>query len=94
MTEINKLPVLFGERDILKSIQLLPGVMPASEGSSGYHVRGGSTDQNLILLDDAVVYNPSHLFGFSPLLILMPLKMLLYIREWHLLILEGGYHRF
>lgn len=59
-----KLPVLFGERDVFKMIQLLPGVQPASEGSSGFYVRGGTTDQNLIVLDDAVVYNPSHLLGF------------------------------
>lgn len=64
MNEINKLPVLFGERDILKSIQLLPGVKSAGEGRSGFSVRGGTTDQNLILLDEATVYNPSHLFGF------------------------------
>jgi len=64
MDVINKLPVIFGERDILKSIQLLPGVQPAGEGNSGFFVRGGTTDQNLILLDEATVYNPSHLFGF------------------------------
>lgn len=62
--EINKLPVIFGERDILKTIQLLPSVKPASEGNSGYYVRGGSADQNLIQLDEAVVYNPTHLLGF------------------------------
>ena len=64
MAEINKLPVLFGERDILKSIQLLPGVKSAGEGRTGFSVRGGGTDQNLILLDEATVYNPSHLLGF------------------------------
>ena len=64
ISEINKLPVLFGERDILKSIQLLPGVKSAGEGRTGFSVRGGGTDQNLILLDEATVYNPSHLFGF------------------------------
>ncbi|MDX2000795.1 MAG: TonB-dependent receptor [Chitinophagales bacterium] len=62
--ELNMIPVLFGERDILKTIQLLPGVKSAGEGNSGYFVRGGTTDQNLILLDEAVVYNPSHLLGF------------------------------
>ena len=61
---INKVPVLFGEKDILKTIQLLPGVQMAGEGNTGFYVRGGSSDQNLILLDNAVVYNPSHLFGF------------------------------
>lgn len=61
---IQKLPVVFGEADILKTIQLLPGVLPASEASGGFHVRGGGTDQNLILLDGASVYNASHLLGF------------------------------
>lgn len=61
---MNKIPVLFGERDILKTIQLLPGVQTAGEGNIGFYVRGGSSDQNLILLDNATVYNPSHLFGF------------------------------
>ena len=61
---IQKLPVVFGESDILKTIQLLPGVLPASEASGGFHVRGGGTDQNLILLDGASVYNASHLLGF------------------------------
>lgn len=60
----NKIPVIFGEKDILKTIQLLPGVQTAGEGNSGYYVRGGSSDQNLILLDNATVYNPSHLLGF------------------------------
>ena len=64
LQQMNKLPVLIGERDFMKSMQLLPGVQAASEGSSGFYVRGGSTDQNLILLDDATVYNPSHLLGF------------------------------
>ncbi len=57
-------PVLFGEGDILKTIQLLPGVGTAVEGSTGFHVRGGGQDQNLILLDEAPVYSPSHLLGF------------------------------
>ncbi len=61
---INKLPVLLGERDFLKSMQLLPGVKSAGEGQSGFSVRGGTLDQNLILLDDAPVYNASHLLGF------------------------------
>jgi hypothetical protein len=62
--EISKLPVLFGERDILKTIQLLPGIKGAGEGNTGFNVRGGTTDQNLILLDEAPVYNASHLLGF------------------------------
>lgn len=64
MKEINKLPVLLGERDVLKSIQLLPGIKSAGEGNSGFYVRGGAADQNLILLDEAPVYNASHLLGF------------------------------
>lgn len=62
--EMKNIPQLFGERDPLKAIQLLPGIKPASEGSSGIYVRGGNADQNLILLDEAVVYNASHLLGF------------------------------
>jgi outer membrane cobalamin receptor len=57
-------PVLFGEKDVMKTIQLLPGVETASEGGSGFYVRGGNSDQNLILLDEATVYNASHLLGF------------------------------
>jgi hypothetical protein len=61
---INRIPALFGEIDLVKVIQLLPGVQPTSEGSSGFSVRGGSSDQNLILLDEATIYNASHLLGF------------------------------
>jgi CarboxypepD_reg-like domain/TonB-dependent Receptor Plug Domain len=64
MAEVKSLPVLFGERDILKTIQLLPGVKSAGEGNAGFYVRGGAADQNLILLDEAPVYNASHLLGF------------------------------
>ncbi|MCB0698403.1 MAG: carboxypeptidase-like regulatory domain-containing protein, partial [Chitinophagaceae bacterium] len=60
----NKLPVIMGEKDILKTIQLMPGVSSAGDGNSGFYVRGGSADQNLILLDEAPVYNASHLLGF------------------------------
>ena len=62
--EIQNIPVILGEKDILKTIQLLPGVTPAGEGNAGFFVRGGGVDQNLILLDEAPVYNPSHLLGF------------------------------
>jgi len=62
--EIDKIQVLFGEKDILKTIQLLPDVPSAGEGSSCFVVRGGSTDQNLVILDEAPVYNASHLIGF------------------------------
>lgn len=64
MEKIKTLPVIFGEQDILKTIQLLPGIQGGGEGSSGFYVRGGGPDQNLILLDEATVYNASHLFGF------------------------------
>lgn len=62
--DLKNIPVLFGEKDVLKTIQLLPGIKSAGEGSSGFNVRGGATDQNLILLDEATVYNASHLMGF------------------------------
>ncbi len=64
MDLVETLPAFMGEVDILKTIQLLPGVQSAGEGNSGYYVRGGGPDQNLVLLDEAVVYNASHLFGF------------------------------
>ncbi len=64
MEEVKNVPVIFGERDILKTIQLLPGVASGGEGSSSFYVRGGGGDQNLILLDEATVYNASHLLGF------------------------------
>jgi hypothetical protein len=62
--KIKQIPALLGEVDILKALQLLPGVRNAGEGNSGIYIRGGGPDQNLIMLDDAVVYNPGHLFGF------------------------------
>lgn len=65
--QIKDIPALFGEKDVLKVIQLLPGVQKPSEGSSGIYVRGGGPDQNLIILDDATVYNAFHLFGFFSL---------------------------
>lgn len=61
---IKNIPAFMGEVDILKAIQLLPGVRNAGEGNAGFYVRGGGPDQNLIMLDDAVVYNTGHLFGF------------------------------
>ena len=64
MITIKKIPALMGEVDVIKSITLLPGVQSASEGSSGFSVRGGATDQNLILLDGAPIYNASHFLGF------------------------------
>ncbi|MDG1658526.1 MAG: TonB-dependent receptor [Crocinitomicaceae bacterium] len=62
--EIETIPVIFGEKDIMKTLQLTPGVKTAGEGNSGFFVRGGAADQNLVLLDEAVVYNASHLLGF------------------------------
>ncbi len=64
MANIKKIPALFGEVDVLKTIQLLPGIQSGGEGTTGFFVRGGSADQNLILLDEAPVYNPSHFLGF------------------------------
>jgi len=64
MEKVSSLPALLGENDIMKTIQLLPGVQTGSEGGSGLYVRGGGPDQNLILLDGVPVYNASHLFGF------------------------------
>src|SRR4029450_7273029 len=64
MNQVKALPVLLGEVDILKTLQLLPGVRTAGEGNTGLYVRGGGPDQNLILLGDALVYNTGHLFGF------------------------------
>jgi len=61
---IKKLPAIFGEIDILKAIQLLPGVLSSGEGNAGFYVRGGGPDQNLVLLDEAVVYNSGHMLGF------------------------------
>ena len=65
MKTIKQIPVVLGEVDIIKSIQLLPGVTNSGEGSSGFNVRGGAVDQNLILLDEAIIYNTSHLFGLD-----------------------------
>ncbi len=62
--KIKQIPALMGEVDVLKALQLIPGVRNAGEGNSGIYIRGGGPDQNLIMLDDAVVYNPGHLFGF------------------------------
>ena len=64
MATIEKMPALLGEVDVIRSIQLLPGVSTVGEGATGFNVRGGSIDQNLVLLDEAPVYNSSHLFGF------------------------------
>lgn len=65
--QVKEIPSLLGEKDVLKSLQLLPGVQKGSEGSTGLYVRGGGPDQNLVLLDDAPIYHTSHLFGFFSL---------------------------
>ncbi len=62
--EIATIPILFGEQDVMKTLQLTPGVKGAGEGNVGFYVRGGGADQNLILLDESIVYNASHLMGF------------------------------
>ncbi|MER2997863.1 TonB-dependent receptor [Pontibacter populi] len=67
VTQIKNIPMLLGEKDVMKVLQLMPGVQKGSEGNSGIYVRGGGPDQNLIILDDATVYNASHLFGFFSL---------------------------
>jgi hypothetical protein len=67
ISQIKDIPALLGEKDVLKVIQLLPGVQKPSEGNSGIYVRGGGPDQNLIILDEANVYNAFHLFGFFSL---------------------------
>ena len=61
---VKQMPVVLGEVDILKSLQMLPGVTNNGEGTGGFHVRGGAQDQNLVLLDEAIIYNTSHMFGF------------------------------
>lgn len=63
VSQIKAIPVIAGERDVLKAVQFLPGVSAGSGGTTGFYVRGGNIDQNLVLLDEAVVYNPNHLFG-------------------------------
>jgi hypothetical protein len=65
--QIKEIPAILGEKDVFKVIKLLPGIQKGTEGSSGFYVRGGSPDQNLVILDDAVVYNANHLFGFFSL---------------------------
>ena len=64
MGTVKQMPVVLGELDVLKSLQMLPGVTNNGEGTGGFHVRGGAQDQNLVLLDEAIIYNTSHMFGF------------------------------
>ena len=81
--EIKAIPILFGEKDPIKAFQLLPGVQQASEGSSMFLVRGGGADQNLLLLDQATVYNANHLFGFISTFNLEAIK--------HIELYKGGF---
>lgn len=67
VAQVKNIPALLGEKDVFKTLQLMPGVQSGNEGSSGLYVRGGGPDQNLIILDDATVYNANHLFGFFSL---------------------------
>jgi hypothetical protein len=64
LQQLKKMPSVFGEPDLIKAVQMMPGVITAGEGTSSYFVRGGSADQNLILIDEAPIYDPSHLFGY------------------------------
>lgn len=64
LKEVEKIPVIFGEKDVMKTLQLLPGIKSEGDGGAGFFVRGGTVDQNLILLDEAPVYNASHMLGF------------------------------
>jgi hypothetical protein len=64
LTTLKKIPPLLGEMDLIRSLLLLPGVSTVGEGATGFNVRGGSVDQNLVLMDDAPIFNTSHLFGF------------------------------
>lgn len=75
--DIQRLPAILGEVDVIKALQLMPGVQGGNEGFAGLYVRGGSPDQNLVLLDGVPIYNPTHVLGiFFCFLILMRLKML------------------
>jgi hypothetical protein len=67
VAQVKDMPALFGEKDVLRAVQMLPGVQKGGEGQTGLYVRGGGPDQNLIILDDATVYNSQHLFGFFSL---------------------------
>lgn len=73
--QIKAVPAMFGETDVLKALQLLPGVSSGTEGSAGLFVRGGAPDENLFLLDGVPLYNVNHTFGFFLYSMLMPLKM-------------------
>jgi len=88
INQIKKIPAFMGEKDVLKVLQLMPGVQKGSEGQSGIYVRGGGPDQNLIILDDAVVYNASHLF-----LMVMPSKVLNSPKAVFLLDLVDDFHQ-
>ena len=81
ISEMAKTPVIFGERDIIKSLQLLPGVSAEGDGTGGFQVRGGTPSQNLVLLDDAPIINSGHLFGFFSTFNDEALQVLLYTKD-------------
>ncbi len=92
--QIKSMPALLGEVDVLKAIQLLPGVQSGSEGTSGFYVRGGGPDQNLILLDGVPVYNASHLFGFFSVFNADAIKNVRLTKGGFLRVLEGDFRQF
>ena len=91
--QIKSIPTLFGETDVLKAIQLLPGVQNGSEGSAGMYVRGGGPDENLLLLDGVPVYNVNHMLGFFSVFNPDALKNVTYTRAASPRISEGGSRR-
>ena len=91
---IKSLPALMGEVDVIKAIQLLPGIQSAGEGNSGFYVRGGGPDQNLVLLDNATIYNASHLFGFFSVFNADAIKNVDVKKELCLLDTEGVFHQY
>ncbi|HOP03263.1 MAG TPA: TonB-dependent receptor [Tenuifilaceae bacterium] len=94
ISQIKSIPAIIGEKDALKVIQLMPGVQKGSEGNSGLYVRGGGPDQNLIILDDAPVYNAYHLFGFFSLFNGDALKSIELIKVVFPPAMEEDSHRF
>ena len=91
IAQIKRIPALLGEVDVMKTLQLLPGVQSGGEGQSGLYVRGGSPDQNLILLDGVPVYNANHLFGFFSVFNADAIKDVKLLKEDFLHGMEGVY---
>jgi hypothetical protein len=92
--QLNNLPTIGGERDVVRAMQLMPGVKRGGDGAAGVFVRGGTSDQNLVLIDGAPVFNPSHVIGFFPYLTMMLCKKQKCIKVHFLLTLVVDYHRF